>query len=126
VKLNKESDEANSGSAADRPETVEVDAVEGEEVGVLEAAEALDEEVTQLYELGESRDGELAELSDDVADQAAEIDDLRDGLAEVAEFFAELIEEAGGEVDYDHIEIDRSESPIPEVIENMDIEVSEA
>ena len=49
------------------------------------------------------------------------LDDLERGLEELAGYFAELIEQAGGNVEYQHIE--NTGPAIPEALENVEMEM---
>nr|WP_192960853.1 hypothetical protein [Haloferax sp. Q22]AKN10607.1 hypothetical protein [Haloferax sp. Q22] len=126
VKLHGGSERAEPSETAERcPDpsdrtTVEVD---GEAVPVAEAVERLNESLEQVRATGEARGESLGELGRDVEARAETVADLRRGLEELAEYFKELMEEAGGEVDYDHIDPGRT---VPSALENVDMEGFEA
>lgn len=108
---------------SDRPaESVEIEAGgEAREVSFVEAVEALDRSVSELYQLEDDRTGTVSQLAESADDRDAQLDDLRDGLEELAGYFAEFIESFdGGEVEYKHIE--QSGDPIPEALEDVDME----
>jgi len=124
VKLERERASVASGGALPDPSdraTVEIEAGgEPREVDVIEAVEAVDSAVIELYELGEGRGETMGQLRQDVEGQSDDVDDLRDGLQELAGYFAELVEEAGGEVKYDDIE--KTGPTVPEALKNVDME----
>jgi len=129
VKLDRGSEQAEPSETAehnppsDRPAvSVEVEAGgEAREVSLAEAVELLDGSVSELYQLEGDRTGTVSDLAQEANDREAELDDLRDGLEELAGYFAELIEQfEGGEVEFEHIE--SVGDPIPEALENVDME----
>jgi hypothetical protein len=128
VKLERERASGASGGALPDPsdrETVEIEAGgEAREVDVIEAVEAVDGAVIELYELGEGRGETMGQLRQDVEEQSDDVDDLRDGLQELAGYFAELVEEAGGDVEYEQIE--ETGPTVPEALKNVDMEEFEA
>jgi hypothetical protein len=105
--------------------TVEVraGAEEPEEMPVVEAVEALDESVTELYELGEARGDTVADVARDSDEREERLADLRAGLEEVAGYFEEFIEANGGEVDYAEIDVGAT---VPAALEDVDMEGFEA
>jgi molybdopterin converting factor small subunit len=128
VKLERERASEAEGEALPDPsdrETVEIEAGgEAREVGVIEAVEAMDGAVEELYELGEARGETMGQLRQDIEAEGDDVDDLRDGLKELAGYFAELIEAAGGEVEFE--EIEETGPTVPEALENVDMEEFEA
>lgn len=131
VKLDRGSERAEPSETAERcPDpsdrtagTVEIEAggEEAEEVAVTEAVEAVDTAVMELYELGEARGETMSEVSREVEERGETLDDLERGLEELAGYFAELIEQAGGNVEYQHIE--NTSPAIPEALENVEMEM---
>ena len=110
---------AERGTTSDRT-TVEVD---GETVPVAEAVEELNESLAEVRTLGESRGESLGELGREVEDRGEVVADLRRGLEELAGYFKQVMEEAGGEVEYDHIEPGPA---VPAALENVEMEGFEA
>jgi vacuolar-type H+-ATPase subunit I/STV1 len=106
--------------------TVEVAAGQAEprEVSLPEAVEAMDAAVDELYELGDARSETSAELAERVEEREESVEDLRRGLRELAGYFEDLIEEAGGEVDYENIE--ETGRVVPDALKNIDMEGFEA
>ncbi|MHC3382204.1 hypothetical protein, partial [Haloarcula sp. H-GB5] len=106
--------------------TVEVvaGAEEAREVGVVEAVEAMDGAVDELYELGEARGETVSELAQEVEGREETVEELRDGVRELAGYFAELVEAAGGEVEFENVE--KTGPTVPEALENVDMEEFEA
>lgn len=88
------------------------------EESVPEAIEALDASIIELYELVEGRSDSFGEIVVDVEEQEATIETLEDGLGELAGYFEELVEEAGGEVEYDNIE---TGGGVPDAVSNMEV-----
>ena len=126
VKLHGGSERAEPSETAERcPDpsdrtTVEVD---GEAVPVAEAVEELNEALAEVRAVGEARGDSLAELGRELEDRGEVVADLRRGLEELAGYFKQVMEEAGGEVDYDHIEPGPA---VPAALENVDMEGFEA
>lgn len=115
------SETAERGTTSDRTaETVEV---EGDEVPVGEAVERLSESVEELRAVGEARGESLAELGREVEDRGETVTELHHGLEELAGYFQRVMEEAGGEVSYDHIEPGPS---VPAALEDVEMEGFEA
>jgi hypothetical protein len=100
--------------------TVEVD---GEAVPVAEAVERLNEQVVEVRGIGEARAESLGELGRDFEERGETLEEIERGLAELANYFKQVMEEAGGEVDYDHIEPGPA---VPAALENVDMEGFEA
>lgn len=101
-------------------ETVEVEAGGHElrEVSLVEAVEALDDSVSELYELQESQSEAVDDVAQNVEKQSEAVDSLEDGVKEVAGYFAEFIELNGGEVEYDHIS---RGGAVPEALKNFEV-----
>jgi len=105
--------------------TVEIEAGgEPREVEVIEAVEAVDGAVIELYELGQDRGETVGQVRQEVEEQSDDVDDLRDGLQELAGYFAEYIEANGGKVEYENIE--ETGPTVPEALKNVDMEGFEA
>jgi hypothetical protein len=98
---------------------VEAGAEEPREVSVGEAVEALDRSVMELYDLNTAESETVSDVAVRVEEQAEALDDLRDGLEELAGFFEVFIEEAGGKVEYDHIE---PTGAVEDALETVDVE----
>lgn len=114
--------EAERGTTSDRMAgtvAVEAGGHEEREMPMAEAVEALDQAVTELYELQTAQGETVSELAQGVEEQSDDVDDLRDGLEELAGYFAELVEEAGGEVDYDHVDPGKA---VPEALKDVDVD----
>jgi len=107
---------------SDRTKTVEVAAGDDEprEVPVAEAVEAMDGAVSKLYTLGEARAEATGDLAERVEETEESVDELRAGLVELAGYFEELIEEFGGELEYD--EISAEESAVAEAVKAMEVD----
>ena len=110
------SETAERGTTSDRAVTVEFG---GEEVPVAEAVARLEESVAEVRATGEARGESLGELGRDVEEQGETVAELERGLEEVAGYFKQLIEEAGGEVDYDHVDAGKA---VPEALKDMDMD----
>jgi hypothetical protein len=126
VKLHGGSERAEPSETAERcpdPSDRTTVEVEGEAVPVAEAVERLNESLAEVRAVGEARGDSLAELGREVEDRGESVADLRRGLAELAGYFKQVMEEAGGEVDYDHIEPGPA---VPAALENVDMEGFEA
>lgn len=78
--------------------------INGSTVPVVEAVESLDNSVAELYQMDETLGDELAELRDRV-EEDGEIQEVREGLRELAKQFTELVEEMGGAVQFEEIEV---------------------
>jgi hypothetical protein len=127
VKLPRGSERAAPEAARDSPERpdgvvvveVEAGAEEPREVSVGEAVEALDRSVMELYDLNTAESETVSDVAVRVEEQAEVLDDLRDGLEELAGFFEVFIEEAGGKVEYEHIE---PTGAVEDALETVDVE----
>lgn len=109
---------AERGTTSER-KTVEIEAGgEAREVGLIEAIEAVDGAVAELYELGDARGDAMGDLSDRVRERGDEVDSLEDGLSELAGYFREFVEANGGEIEYENIGADRS---VPDVIADLEM-----
>lgn len=116
------SETAERGTTSDRtPETVAVQAGghEEREMELSEAIVALDESVTELYELQSSQSGSVGELAQEAEERERSVDDLERGLEEVASYFKQVMEEMGGEVEYDHVDAGRA---VPEALKDADMD----
>lgn len=124
VKLEGASERAEPSETAERcpdpsERSVEIVAGAGEphEETIPDAIVALDVSVGELYELVSDRSETVGEIVAGVEEREEAIEELEDGLGELAGYFEEMIEEAGGEVEYDHIE---TGEPIEEAVASVE------
>jgi hypothetical protein len=131
VKLPRGSERAEPSETAERcPDpsdrtTVQIRAggEEPEEMPISEAIEVLDAQLAQLYDIGDARAETVDDLAQQVEERGRSVDDLERGVEEVAGYFKRLVEQAGGEVDYDHVEPSR---PVLDAVQDVDTEAFEA
>lgn len=107
---------------SDRTAEVRAGGEEAREMLVVEAVESLDESVTELYELQSGEAESVGELVQEVEEREESLADLRRGLGELAFYFSELIEEAGGVVEYQNIDAEPPNDPVMEALSEVDME----
>lgn len=88
---------------------------------VGEAVEALDRSVMELYDLNTAESETVGDVAVRVEKQAEALDDLRDGVEELAGYFQRFIEEAGGEVEYEHVEPNEGDG-VAAALEGVEVE----
>jgi len=96
------------------PRTVEV---VGDEMPVPEGVERLDWQLAQVASTVERQGGSVAELERRVDERARSLDELERGIEEVADFFKQFVDAQGGEVEYEHIDLD---DDLPELLEKIE------
>jgi hypothetical protein len=127
VVLNRGSERPEPEATGDSPERpdgavvveVEAGASEPREVTLIEAVEAMDRSISELYELSASESETVGEVARQVEERGDDLDELCAGIEELAGYFRRFIEEAGGKVEYDHVE---PGDDVSEALETVDVE----
>ena len=97
---------------------------EPREIPVAEAVEVLDGAVSRLDAMVEAQTEATGDLVERVEETEESVEDTRAGLVELAGYFEEMIEEFGGELEYDEIEAEEEaeQNPIAEAVEAVEVD----